>query len=218
MDDKQFQKRISETVVDIYPLDRLLPIETVYSIFEREYARTDNKNVFFRERKFQRLREGYFSLFAAISLTDTSNKNHYLMFPGNPSNDVHICYCKNKSKSEFVGYEFDIKEFTSFSDSFTGFIKKKIVPKVDIYNLIIATYRKIDGKDLRYLIDCLKFKDSDIKVWLVGNPFEENNDKDISKVTIIDKDRILYDKTINLNEWLDRRKPEIIYQDTIRFK
>jgi len=41
MEDKQFQKRISETVRDVFPLDRVIPVETVYSIFAQEYKRTN---------------------------------------------------------------------------------------------------------------------------------------------------------------------------------
>lgn len=210
---EQFKKRVSETKNDIFPLDRLLPLETVYSIFREEYIKTDDRNLFFRDRKFQRLREGYFTLFATIFLNETTKKRHLLFFPSTQDTDVYIAYPKG---DKLNGYAFDVKEFTNWSDSFANFVDKSIIPKADIYNLIIATYRKIDGNDLACLIKRLNQKDILAKVWLIGAPREENNDKEIAKVTIVDKNGLVYDKTINLDDWIDKNKQTIIYQDVVR--
>lgn len=218
MDDERFQKRISQTVVDIYPLDRMLPAETVYSIFVMEYARSNDKNLFFRDKKFQRLREGYFALFPILALKDLSGKEHYLMFPSDPSNDVYTFYVKEEAESKFVGYKLDIKEFTNFSDSFVSFVEKVIIPKLDIYNIVIGTYRKIEGKDLKFLSDHLKNKDSGVKIWLVASPTEENDNENVARVVAIGKEGVFYDKIINLDEWIDKSKPVKIYQDVIRIK
>src|SRR4030042_3369814 len=217
MNDEQLQKRISQTVFDIYPLDRMLPVETVYSIFLKEYAQSDDKSIFFHDRKFQRLIEGYFALFLAVSLKDMLGKEHYLMFPGDPSNDVYTFYIQDEDKTKSVGYRFDIKEFTSFSDSFISFAEKVIIPKIDIYNIAVGTHRKIEGKDLKFLSNYLKSKSSDAKIWLIGSPIEENNNENISKVTVINKEGFIYDKVIDLNKWLNNT-PLDIYQNIIRIK
>jgi hypothetical protein len=52
----------------------------------------------------------------------------------------------------------------------------------------------------------------------VANHTEENNNENISRVVMIGKDGVLYDKVINLDEWLDKNKPLKIYQDVIRIK
>lgn len=213
-DKDKLQKRILETQKDIFPLDRLLPLETVYLIFIEEYAKTNDRNLFFRDRKFQRLREGYFSLFVAISLNDTSQNKHLLLFPSSQDNDVYIVFSKGE---KFEGSAFDVKEFTNWSDSFTDFVNESIIPKIDIYNIIIATYRKIDGDDLKFLVDCLNKKNTSSRIWIVASPTEENDNNEISHISIIDRSGLVYDKTINLNGWIDKDKPQVVYQDVVRF-
>jgi hypothetical protein len=56
--EEEFQKRISEMKTDIFPLDRMLPPETVFSIFRQEYNKRNDKSAFFKDRKFQRMRGG----------------------------------------------------------------------------------------------------------------------------------------------------------------
>jgi hypothetical protein len=211
--EKQFKKRISDTVIEIFPIDRILPLETVFSIFSQEYAKTKDRNLFFRDRKFQRLREGYFSIFVALSLNDTSENEHFLLFPSAQDNDVYIAFPKDE---KLEGFAFDVKEFTNWSSSFSDFVNEKVIPKIDIYNLIIATYRKIDGNDLKFLIDCLKQKNVTSRVWIVASPTEENDNNEISNVTIIDRNGLVYNKTIDLNKWIDKNKTPVIYQDVVR--
>lgn len=211
--DEEFKKRISETKKEIFPLDRLLPLETVYSIFLEEYKKSNDRNIFFRDRKFQRLREGYFSIFVAISLNDTTQNKYLLFFPSAPDNDVYIAFPKGE---KLEGLAFDVKEFTNWSDSFTDFVKESIFPKIDIYNLIIATYRKVDGNDLKFLIDRLNEKNISSRIWIVASPTEENNNNEVSRILIIDRHGPIYDKTVNLNDWFDTAKPQVVYQDVVR--
>jgi len=210
----EFKKRILDTKKEIFPLDRLLPLETVYSLFLEEYIKTDDRNLFFRDRKFQRLREGYFSIFVALSLNDTPSNKHLLLFPSSPDNDVYIAFPKGE---KLDGFAFDVKEFTNWSPSFSHFISNSIIPKIDVYNLIIPTYRKIDGNDLKFLVNCLDKKNVSSRIWIVASPTEENDDKEISRVSIVDRNGLVYDKTLNLNGWIDKNKPPIVYQDLIRF-
>jgi hypothetical protein len=223
MNNKLLQKRIAETEHEIFPLDRLLSLESIYLIFQQEYAKSEDRNLFFKDPKYQRLREGYFSMFAAISLQDTltSKKRHYLIFPSDPSNDVYIGYRSNdetESIPKLTTYEFDIKEYTNWSPNFEEFAKKSIIPKINIYNIVIPTYRKMDGQDLQLLVDYLKANNLTRRIWILGLQSDTVEDTDISDVTIIDKTGIVYHKTINLSEWIDKTETPMIFQDVIRFK
>ncbi len=209
----QLKKRVLETKKEIFPLDRLLPLETVYSIFLEEYTGIDDRSLFFSDRKFQRLREGYFALFVTISLNKTTKENHLLLFPSSPDNDIYIVYPK---EDKLMSYAFDVKEFTNWSDSFASFVDKKIIPKIDTYNLIIATYRKIDGSDLSYIVQCLDQKNIDSKIWILGSPSEKGDDPNISQVIIVNRHGFVYDQAINLNDWIDENKPPVVYQDIVR--
>lgn len=223
MNDEFLQKRIVETEHEIFPLDRLLSLESIYLIFQQEYSKSEDKNLFFKDHKYQRLREGYFSMFVAISLQDTlaSRKKHYLIFPSDPSNDVYIGYRSNDEKEpipKLITYEFDIKEYTNWSPNFEEFAKKSIIPKISIYNIAIPTYRKMDGQNLQFLVDYLKVNNLTRRIWVLGLPSDTVENYDISDITIIDKNGIVYHKTINLSEWIDKNEIPIIFQDVIRFK
>ncbi len=219
MDNNFFLKRISETTSEIYPLDRLLPIESVYMISLQEYEKSSDKNLFFRDRKYQRLREGYFAMFVAVALQDYFNYPHYLVFPTNPDNDVYIAYRLPGETNEKMGaYPFDIKEYTNWSSTFDKFLQKNVLPKLEAYSIAVSTYRKIDGNDIKSLIDYLQSKNLSTGVWFLGSPTEEDQGYDISSVTIVNKDGILYEKVIDLNDWIDKTRPIVVFQDIIRFK
>ena len=68
MNDEKIKKRIAETEHEIFPLDRLLSLESIYLIFQQEYAKSEDRNLFFKDPKYQRLREGFFLMFVVISL------------------------------------------------------------------------------------------------------------------------------------------------------
>ena len=115
-------------------------------------------------------------------------------------------------------FEFDIKEYTNWSSNFEEFAKKRIIPKISIYNIAIPTYRKMDWQDLQLLVDYLKANNLTRRIWVLGLPSDSVEDVDISDVTIIDKDGIVYHKTINLSEWISKTETPMIFQDVIRFK
>ncbi|MFA7286735.1 MAG: hypothetical protein WC052_03700 [Patescibacteria group bacterium] len=221
IEDQFLKKRISETENDIFPLDRLLSVESVYLIFQREYAKEKNKEIFFKDRKFQRLREGYFAMFVAISLQDTSGKPHYLVFPSNPANDVYIAYQINVEKGEkpkFGAYEFDIKEYTNWSKNFEEFTENSVIPKIHVYNIAIPTYREMDGHDIDTLINYLQSENLANRTWILGLPTEADYSHSISAVTIISKEGIVYEKTIDLEDWVSNNRTPLVFQDVIRFK
>lgn len=223
MDDKFLQKRIRGTKNDIFPLDRLLPLESVYQIFKREYLKSEGKNIFFYNRKYQRLREGYFSMFIAISLQDIStlHEKYYLIFPSDPSNDIYICHRINNDEElvpKLNGYEFDIKEYTNYSENFEEFINKNIFPKINAYNIAIAVYRDINEQDGNLLINYLKTRNISKKIWILGLPQNIEEDYAISKVIIISKDGLIYNMTIYLEDWIDKNKTPMVFQDIVRFK
>lgn len=218
MDNFEFEKRIEETIWDIYPLDKILPIETVYSIFIEEYKKQDNKSIYFKERKYQRMREGFFSIFVAISLKHNSVAEQYLIFPSNKSQDVLIGSPNKLNEKELIVSPYDIKEFTIFSKSFFEFVDNVIKPKLGIYNLVIATHREINKEDFEYLIDLLKKEKSSAQVWLLGAPNEGEENLKATKVTILNSEGIIYQKTFDLDDWLDFTKPIIIYHDTLKLK
>jgi hypothetical protein len=217
MDNAEFQKRIAEMKTDIFPLDLMLPPETVYATFVGEYAKISNKGVFFKNREFQRLREGYFSLFVAASLDDLAGKKHHLTFPIDPSNDIIFAKVTDGA-DEFPAYRFDVKEFTIYSGSFEEFVQTKIIPKLEIYNLVVATYQYLDGNDLALLMEALREKGSDRRIWLTGSSSPEDKDVDIGRVTVMDKDKILYNEIIDLNERYNIEGPMVIYHDKLRLK
>lgn len=221
MDQSQFKKRILDTEWDIYPLEKLLPLETVYGIFKDEYSKSEDRNLFFRDRKFQRLREGYFAIFVAISLQDVSEKTHFLFFPKIHDNDVDIIYRSNnesEESTEMSGYRFDVKEYTNWSTNFEEFMKNSIIPKIGIYNITVATYREMNGQDLGILVSYLKEKDFSSKIWILSLPSGEIEDYSISQVTVINKEGIIYNETINLNDWMQKEPVSMVFQDVIRYK
>ncbi len=213
MSEEFLKKRITETKTDIFPLDRLLPLETVYSTICDEYAKTKDRNLFFRDRKFQKLREGYFSLFVAADFIERTKKQHFLIFPSSQENDVWISYQKEE---KLTGYEFDVKEFTNWSGSFREFFDKNIAKRIDTYNLIIATYRKIDGADFEYIVNHLIKVNTSAQIWIIASQTEEHDDFDVSNVITLGKD-YADNKNIDLKDCIDKNKAPVVYQDKIRF-
>lgn len=217
MDANFLKKRINQTRHDIFPLDRMLSLEAVYAIFREHYDKEPNKGVFMRDRKYQRLREGYSGLFVAISLQDTSEnkQRHFMSFPEKPDNDFYIMHQMNAT--QMGTYEFDAKEFTNYSPSFKEFVDQKIAPRIGTYNIVITTYRKIEGMDAKYLINLLQKESAPRQIWLLGAPTKNEENSDI-KVSIMGKSGVVYNEIINLNDWLDKTRPAQVYHDMLRLK
>ena len=76
----------------------------------------------------------------------------------------------------------------------------------------------MDGQDLQLLVDYLKANNLTRRIWILGLPSDAVEDTDISDVAIIDKDGIVYHKTINLSDWIDKTETPMVFQDVIRFK
>jgi len=60
--DKFLQTQIGKMETEIFPLDRMLPLGTVFKIFKDEYEKSDNKTPFFSDRRYQRLLDAGFYL------------------------------------------------------------------------------------------------------------------------------------------------------------
>lgn len=210
------KKRIAEMRHNIFPLDRIISLEMVYSIFFSYYSEEPNKGVFFRDRKYQRLREGYIGLFVAASLQHSSGKRYFMYFPEKDDNDFYVM--RQATENQFDTFEFDAKEFTDYSPSFDEFTEKKIAPRIETYNIAIATYRNIGATEVKCLIDLLQKENTPRQIWLMGAATPNDENQDISRVSIIGKEGVAYDEVINLNDWIDKTKPGQVFHDTFRFK
>jgi len=219
--DKFLQTQIKKMETEIFPLDRILPLGTVFKIFKDEYEKSDNKKLFFSDRRYQRLREGYFALFVAAALNYWEGKDHFLYFPQNPQNDVNILSVKeiNDKKSEMWCLPCDIKEYTEYSVSFEDFIIGKVIPKINIYNIIIGTYLTI--QDIRPGINSIKSQEKRLTVWIVSSKDPVGIDFTTGIVTMIPPNNDILQKEIDLNkdiEQIDDGKPVLIFQNLLRHK
>ena len=122
------------------------------------------------------------------------------------------------NETQRENYEINEKEITNHSLSFEEKKKKSIAPKIGVYNIVITTYRNVGQKEAKYLIDFLQAKNISRQIWFLGAPTENEENPDISRVSIIGKSGIAYDAIINLNDWLDKTKPVAIFHDTLRLK
>ncbi|MCD6283740.1 hypothetical protein J7J12_00590 [bacterium] len=219
--DKFLQTQIKKMETEIFPLDRILPLGTVFKIFKDEYEKSDNKKLFFSDRKYQRLREGYFALFVAAALNYWEKKDHFLHFPKNSQNDVNILSVKeiNDKKSEMWCLPCDIKEYTEYSDSFEDFIAGKVIPKINIYNIIIGTYLTI--RDIRPAIESIKNQGKRLTIWIVSGKDPVGIDFTTGIVTMIHPSNNILQKEIDLNndiERIDDGKPVLIFHNLLRPK
>jgi len=219
--DKFLQTQIKKMKTEIFPLDRVLSLGTVFKIFKDEYKRSDNKKLFFSDRRYQKLREGYFALFVAAALNYWEKKDHFLQFPEDPQNDVNILSVKEMSskKSEMWQLLCDIKEYTEYSGSFENFITGKVIPKINIYNIIIGTYLTI--QDIRPAINSIKNQEKRLTVWIVSSKDPLGIDFTTGIVTMIHPNNNILQKEIDLNnniEQIDNGKPILIFQNLLRHK
>jgi len=215
--DEFVKKQIAEMETNIFPLDRILPLSSVYRIFKEEYEKYSNKSIFFTDRKYQRLREGYFALFVAAALDKWEVREHFLDFPQSDSNDVNILSVKeiNKNRSEFNKLICDVKEYTHHSESFEKFLQETIAPKIEIYNLIIGTHINVDIKPLHNLV-----QNQESTIWIVSSPTEDDLNYDISLVTMLTSRKPIEQQYVNLSEHLAIKndQPMVIFQNLLRDK
>lgn len=215
MKDKEFTKRINEMSQDIFPLDRMLPYASVFKLFSNTYNNEGNKAVFFKDRGYQKFREGYWSLFACRALDRMENKEHYICFPEDPANDVNF-FSSNDSRSNLMNnLVFDIKEFTKYSKDFQSFAREKINPKRSMYGMIIGVTEGFDGAMLKtLLID----NENDSGVFIVVATSETEQNPHESRVIYLHKDKIMFDEIIDIRIGVDMDEPVIIFQDLLRNK
>lgn len=218
MNYSEIKNRISDMETDIFPLDRMLPLSSVYKIFKYTYESIKDKNLLFRNRSYQRLREGYAGLFVAVSLNRAEQAEHFLTFPKDASNDITITSFIDKSRNLANKLLCDVKEFTNFSGEFNQFVQRKVVPKLEVYNIIIFIYKPLNRSDLENLLVTMKGKKG--AIWLVSSPDQRDQSYDLGKVTIImDNDYIAqYDIDLSKGIVMDVGEPIIVYQNVLRDK
>lgn len=212
------KERIEMTQVEIFPLDRLLPLDSVYSIFLKEYQQEENKKLFLDNRKWSRLREGYYALFAALSRSIFRDMSYCLYFPLDPSNDFYMIEMAQDNNSK--AYCFDVKEYTEYSKSFEDFLEKSIFPilKRGIYDLVIGLHRKVSFIQLQSICDYLEHQNSPGVVFLVGAYAEENVDERIARVVALSKRGIISNEVINLDNYLKKLEAILVFQNKVKFK
>ena len=155
MDQEEFTKRISEMKTDIFPLDKMLPLASVYKIFKDLYEKAPLKSTFLDNSQYKRLREGYFGLFAAAALNHWENKEHFMTFPTGPENDINILSVRDATAKIplFNKMVLDVKEFTDdYKKPFSDFVEEKLAPKINIYSIILGSHRDINFRPLYDLV------------------------------------------------------------------
>ncbi|MGC9968439.1 MAG: hypothetical protein ABSC29_01750 [Minisyncoccia bacterium] len=218
MDQGEFLKRIAETQTDIFSLDRMLPLPSVYKVFEEIYRNAPNKSTFLDNVKYKRLREGYFALFAAAALNHWENKEHFLEFPTGPENDVNILSVKELSgpRPLFNKMVCDVKEFTSHEKSFSDFIEKKIRPRLKSYSIILGSHRDIT--DFKPLYD-MAIKEDSLPIYIVTAADSDDIDFNVGMVTMFYKEISPMQLEVNLRESIKIGDgPAIVFQDKLRDK
>jgi hypothetical protein len=218
MDQNEFLKRIAETQTDIFSLNRMLPLSSVYKAFEEIYKSAPNKSIFLDNGKYKRLREGYFALFVATALNHWENKDHFLEFPTGPENDVNILSVKDLSgpRPLFNKMICDVKEFTSHEKSFGDFIEEKIRPRLKTYSIILGSHRDIT--DFKPLYD-MAVEEGSFPVYIVTAADPNDADFSIGVVTMFYKGIAPMQRRVNLREALKIDDSlALIFQDKLRDK
>lgn len=218
MDDARLHKRIAETQTEIFPLDRFLPLDSVYTIFHIEYEKEDSKTVFLNNRVYSRLREGYYALFATLAYSLNKDKQHVICFPSDPSNDFYMVELNQDKESK--AYCFDVKEYTGYSDSFESFLKQSIFPIIDqnTYDLVVGLHKAVSPSEQKQIYDYIKDKGSLRMVYLIGAATADNDNEDISRVITITKVGIVQNLIIDLGAHLQKLDAVMVFQDLVKFK
>ena len=177
--------------------------------------------MFFKDRKYQRLREGYFALFVAIALNFWERKDHFLQFPKNPDNDINILSIKeiDNKQTQMWKLPCDIREYTKHSSSFDEFIKNIVVPRINTYNIIIGTYLNIT--DIRPTIESIQNQKQRLTVWIVSSKTPNNDNISNGVVTMIHPNNDILQKEVNLENEIQQtnnNEPVLIFQNLLRDK
>jgi hypothetical protein len=211
MNQKEFAKQVTTMQTDIFHLDRMLPLATVY---EKE----PQKSIFMDNSKYKRLREGYFGLFVAAALNHWENSEHFMTFPTAPENDINILSIKDLTtpKPLFNKMVCDVKEFTDHEKSFVDFIEQKIGPKLNTYSVIIGSHRDIT--DFKPLYDMVIAKKG-LTTYIVTAADPIDSDFSLGMVTMFSPEITPMQLKVSLKESLKiDDSPALIFQDKLRDK
>ena len=208
-------KSVSETKWDIFPLDKLLPLETVYRIFKTEYLKIEQKGLFMDNHKFLRLREGYFALFVAAVERKISGVSYFIEFPryGNDINFIEV-----PEYGEGKKWECDVKEYTDHSPNFIEFISKSIKKRIRQYFLIIALHKKVEVHEMNELEKTMK--DTSTMLWLVSALDSNDYGYNLGKVIYLGNRKKPYIYDVDLSKILIYHEddPMLVFHDKIHIK
>lgn len=218
MDEDEISKKINNTKYDTYPLDRLLPMATVVGIFKGLYESGEKKTEFMNNRKYKKMREGYWGLFVCQALDKLENKEHFMVFPSDEtSGDINFCAPQSENTSTMNKLVFDVKEFEEHSDNFESFLNKDVIPKRDmgLYGIIIGLHRNVNGKLLAQL---LTKNQNDRGVFIVSALSDNANNPYEARVLFFHKGEILFNEEVNIEINFKNDDPMIIYHNILRDK
>lgn len=216
MNEKIFNQ-INTMRTEIFPLDRILPKNTVFSIFLDTFNKTKNKSDFMKNsEETKRLRQAYWGLFACAALDIVEDENHFMHFPSKPENDVDFL-SRNISKTiktTMNCLKFDVKEFTSHSlkDGFELFIKEKINPQRNIYGIIIGIHEDIGILKSSTLL----YNTEDHGLIIIATKDQDNESITEADVLFIYKNKVVLDEKIDLLKFMRYTDTPVIYQNNLR--
>lgn len=190
----------------------MMPLKTAVNLFEKEYKK-DIKNFF--DRKYQRLREVYFSLFACRALDLMEEKVHFPMYyEQQDRNDVSFIVPNSDWEVWDIRY-FDVKEYVpqdkqNFNDYLDSIVKKSLIKD---YELILWVQKDIEISELMK-IDWSKVG----KHVFMINGCHDKNMWFQNSVMYIQDGSILFNQIVDVSDLIDTEAPLMIYQDKINFK
>lgn len=211
-------QRIKNMRSDVFPLDLMLSKTAVLSIFLEKYNSENNKALFIKNNPpmNKRLREGYWSLFACVALDILEQRNHVILFPSNPSNDIYFISENDMDavRPKVNGIPLDVKEYTTFSspEGFNAFVSRTINKNRELYAQIIGVHEDIVELDLSSLF----YKGKDRGVFIIGSDNQDDSTVLVARVIFIRNDQVLFDQNIDLSSLLKKPNRPVIFHDTVR--
>lgn len=202
---------------EIFPLDKMLPKNTVLSLFlERYNAALNKKDLMRNSPETKRIREAYFGLFAGVALDILQKENHFMLLPRKPDNDVCFLWPNDLEavRPKMNMLEFDVKEYEahSFGRGFNKFMEETVSKNRTIRGVIVGAHEDIGVLQA----DDLFFDLRDRGVMIVAAESKSDENPMRARVVYVLKDSILFDGTVNLVDHLDAAAPRLVYDDLIR--
>lgn len=202
---------------EIFPLDKMLPKNTVLSLFLERYNAAFNKKDLMRNSpETKRVREAYFGLFAGVALDILQGENHLMLLPRKPDNDVCFLWPNDLEavRPKMNMLEFDVKEYeaNSFGRGFNKFMEETVSKNRIIRGVIVGVHEDIGT--LRP--EDLFFDQRDRGVMIVAAESQSDENPMRAKIIYALKDSILFDDTVNLDDHLNAAAPHMVYDDIVR--